>query len=169
MGLLNALLNIIFIIFAAIVVSLVGLTFLFPKEMGYVWDAMNGQMVWESIKTISEKLAGLFARIPIIGTVLGPVALAVLQGVLLGMFGVWILVRTGKIDEFVKAGEAAMNGPYRKVMLGARCFPPLVLLGMLGILVIDLVKFKFTDIPGDELRLLGEAVSAGKELMTGRP
>lgn len=160
MGLLDLALNIIIYIFLGIIALIAAVAILFPKEFGYMLDGMNVAFISDSIKSIAGVVARFF----------GATAGTVVSGVLLGLCGVWVLVKTGKIDELVKLGDSVMqNGWGRKLMLAIRCFPPVIIFGMIGIIAIDLVKFQFLSIPGDVLKVLLSSFSAAKELFTGRP
>lgn len=168
MSFFDLIINIIIYLFLGLVALLCGLFIVFPKQMSLILDGMNGAMIADSIKYISNTLAKVLVKIPVIGKYGAPMVSGVLSGVLLGLTGVWVLVRTGKIDELVKLGDSVMSdkkGLGYKVMLFLRGFPPVWILGIIGIIAIDIVKFKFLDIPGDALKVFTMALQAWQELL----
>lgn len=152
---------------------------LFPREMELLFKLQAVDLIAAQVKAIGTKFPQAVTRLVIPGATSGDTAAVatriivvplgwIVQGALVGLVGVWILLKTGTLDGLAKfsAGIAKDGGWGRNAILGAQAFPPLVLFGMIGMAAVSIVRFDIFGLIPNTVRPVFQMVDAWKELVT---
>lgn len=124
---MGSILNIIMYIFAAVgaaVTLILGILFLsFPKEMKAIASLGNDAM---NIGFAKQSVDG-------IATAIGGTAGTIVAGVLLGLMGVWILLKTGSLDKVNELGRSLSGVPDIVSRGIATALFPAVIVGVIAV------------------------------------
>ena len=109
----------------------------------------------------SGLVASLSSVLTTVGTAIaGSLVAAIAAGVVLGLAGVWVLLKTGVLDALAGLGEAISESPFGELIMDALKIV-LAPIGSIGAAIIDIVKGDFASIPDDmaePFRQAGDAI-----------
>jgi hypothetical protein len=117
----------------ALCVGIIGGTYvLFPDAFKWLWNIANLSWARTSAKDIGTAF-GKMVKLPLLGSVL--------EGVLLGLVGVWILLKTGSLEKIREYGALIGGGAPESIARAiAGCLFPVMIVGTvaIGIAKLDL-------------------------------